>query len=794
MRLVAASISWILGIYLGWLTLSPLHYFLLLSVFLLVLLVAVIWRSKGLALWGGLCLIVLLGGIGCYHWRANEPTLEAFNNRGTVEMRGEVVRDPEFADGVTKLTFSAQEIWVGDEWAEVSGKVLIKTTILPAYSLGELLEVRGELRSLSEVEDSDYRTYLDRQGFCSTLAYPEINFLERGWLFGLRNRLAQSLSSALAEPQASLGEALLLGIRSHIPDSLRSDFYQTGTTHLLAISGFNIAIIGGMVFVGAAWLFGRRRPTYILLGLASVWFYALLTGMQPPVFRAAIMFSLFLVSLWLGRPGSAMPSLTLAAAIMVGISPSVLWDVSFQLSFVAVAGLVLLYPAFRQWGRRVVAREPDAVSSALRPVIDGTALGLAAIVATLPLTVYYFGSISLFALPATILVSLFMPGALLSAAMTAVLGLFAPTLAWFVGWSAWFFLSCMIEVVDGFGSVGFGSLSVGAVHGGWVWGYYVVLVMLISRKQVATVFSRLGGYGRTWLSVLAELTHRLPKKWAVGLLVVSTSLVWVAVLSAPGERLEVSFFDVGEGDAILIETPAGQQILIDGGPDIGGVCLELGKKLPFWDKSLDLVVLTHSDDDHVTGLVEVLRRYEVEQVLETGLSENTPAYDTWLELIDQKGIKRTVAEAGQQIELGDGMVIEVIWPRANPLEGTGSDANNNSVVLRLVWGEVSFLFTGDIEEQAEMEILYSDQWCELNSTVLKVAHHGSARSTSSQFIAAVGPQVAVVSVGVNNYFGHPSDETLARLDGVEVYRTDEHGTITFTTDGERLWMEVVRSE
>jgi competence protein ComEC len=236
--------------------------------------------------------------------------------------------------------------------------------------------------------------------------------------------------------------------------------------------------------------------------------------------------------------------------------------------------------------------------------------------------------------------------------------------------------------------------------------------------------------------------------------------------------------------------------LIDGGPDPEAISLWLGKKLPFWDKSLDLVVLTHPEDDHLVGLVEVLGRYKVEQVLEPGFEQDTPAYEEWLRLIDEKDIKRTLAKAGQQIELGDGIKIEVLHPQEEFLEGTDSDINNNAIVLRLVWKEVSFLLTGDIFEEAEREILY--QGYNLNSTVLKVAHHGSATSTSSHFLAAVDPQVAVISVGAEakERYGHPSDEVVSRLEESlgedKIYLTSKRGTITFTTDGQRLWVEVER--
>ena len=201
-------------------------------------------------------------------------------------------------------------------------------------------------------------------------------------------------------------------------------------------------------------------------------------------------------------------------------------------------------------------------------------------------------------------------------------------------------------------------------------------------------------------------------------------------------------------------------------------------------------MLTHPEGDHLVGLVEVLHRYKVGQVLEPGFHCDTPAYRKWLEIIKENDIKRTIAKAGQQIDLGDGIRIEVLHPQEELLKGTSSDVNNNSVVLRLVWEEVSFLLPGDIFEEAEREILR--QGCRLSSTVLKMAHHGSATSTSEQFLAAVNPKVAVISVGENNPFGHPSPKVIERVKEVvgedNLYLTSQRGTITFATKGKKLWV------
>jgi competence protein ComEC len=248
---------------------------------------------------------------------------------------------------------------------------------------------------------------------------------------------------------------------------------------------------------------------------------------------------------------------------------------------------------------------------------------------------------------------------------------------------------------------------------------------------------------------------------------------------------------VGQGDAILIQTPNGQNILIDGGPDPQKINLELSEKLPFWDRTIDLMVCTQPQADHITGLVDVLQRYKVKQALEPGVSYNSSIYEEWLRLIEDKEIEYDIARSGQEIDLGNGIALEVLNPPEAFFEGTSDDVDNNGVVLRLSWGQVSFLFTADIREEAEFELI--GQRGNLRSTVLKVAHHGSDTSTSQQFLAAVAPEVAIVSVGANNTFGHPSSEVrgrlIERLGEDNIYRTDEDGTIEFITDGESLWVK-----
>jgi len=259
----------------------------------------------------------------------------------------------------------------------------------------------------------------------------------------------------------------------------------------------------------------------------------------------------------------------------------------------------------------------------------------------------------------------------------------------------------------------------------------------------------------------------------------------------PDNNLHVSFLDVGQGDAILIQK-GNQQVLIDGGPSPQAIGLELGRKMPFWDRTIELMILTHPSADHITGLVEVLNRYQVREVLYPDVAFDSGIYDEWLRLVEEKKTKSTLAQVGQQIDLGNEVSIEVLNPQSPPLTSTDSDVDNNAAILHLSMGEVSFLLTADMMWEAELELIM--QRANLKSTVLKVAHHGSDTSTTTEFLAVVNPQLAVISVGADNKFGHPRDEVLSRLEdrlGSEnIYRTDEDGTVEFITNGERLWVRM----
>jgi len=733
MWLLYVSCAWVAGVFLGSkIGLPWLALFLGLVPFALV---PFLPGSRKTLIVAGLCLLAILGGvIRCPSLfpPADEHSLRFYNDKGMVEIQGMVAEEPDVRDRLCLLTFSASEVTVNGERRRVSGTALIQVPRYPAYHYGDVLNVTGKLETPQPFDNFDYKTYLAHEGIYSVICYPLAELLDRGqgipplqWIYSLRERLAASLARALPEPQGSLAQGILLGLRGNIPDSLNSAFSRTGTAHILAISGLNISIVIAMFLSLGILVFGRQRSTYIWLALVATWLYALLAGMNPPVIRAAIMGSLFLIAVYLGRQGSAIIALAFAAAVMVGIQPQLLWSVSFQLSFLAMAGLVLLYPYFQAWGRRGVAaifRSREALAATGNVIADGFAATLAAIVAVGPLIAYNFGVVSLVGLPATFFSLPALPAIIVTTALVAFVGLFAPLMAQILGWLAWLFLSYFVFLVQGFDAVPFSSFQVSTVSTWHIWGYYVILAGVIAslnyRTQLADFSSRLTSGIRKVAEGIPKPRLGFPMKWLVLPLLVVAILVWSVALTTPDDKLHVSFLDVGQGDAILIQTPNGQDILIDGGPDPQKINLELSKKLPFWDRTIDLVVCTQPQADHVTGLVEVLQRYKVKQVLEPGVPYDSAIYQEWLRLIEDKGIEYNVARAGQEIDLGNGIKIEVLNPPASLWEGTSADVDNNGVVLRLSWGKLSFLFTADIREEVEFELI--GQRANLKSTVLKM--------------------------------------------------------------------------
>jgi len=500
------SCAWVAGIFLGSKFSLPLFLFPL--GFLPFLFIPVLSGKRKNLIVLGLCLFALFGGILRFPSslpQFGQHDLCFYNDGSIVEVQGMVAEAPDIRSDRCRLKLSSSAVSMDGEDHDVSGTVLIWVPRYPGYRYGDVLKVVGELETPPQFEDFDYRGYLATQGIYAVMYYPGVDIADSGqgdsalqWLYSLRENLSLSLSRALPEPQGSLAQGLLLGIKGNIPHEVQQAFSRTGTAHLLAISGLHLGIIIAMFLGFGVLVFGRRHGVYVWLALAGIWFYVLLTGMHPPVIRGAIMGSLFLLAELLGRQRSAVTALTFAAAVMVGFQPQVLWSVSFQLSFLAMVGLISFYPLFRKWGRGGVASvfgNEGTVVSAGNMVVDAFAMSLAAILAVYPLVVFNFKVISLVGLPATFLALPALPPIIVTSAVVAFSGLFAPVVAQITGCLDWLFLSYLLGIVRGFDALPFSSFSVSIGLTWPVWGYYIAMVIAAAaisrRRQLPEVFSRL---------------------------------------------------------------------------------------------------------------------------------------------------------------------------------------------------------------------------------------------------------------------------------------------------------------
>jgi competence protein ComEC len=374
---------------------------------------------------------------------------------------------------------------------------------------------------------------------------------------------------------------------------------------------------------------------------------------------------------------------------------------------------------------------------------------------------------------------------MIAGAIALLLGLIFRPLGQVAGWVAWVFLTYTIEMVRLTARVPLASVPV-KMEGWMVFAYYALLAGLTWWfKQTKERRHELWG----------RVTANVQTKFILGASAVLLILAFSAQRGLPDGKLHVTFLDVGQGDAIFIQTPSGKQILIDGGPSETALLSQLGRQMPFWDRTLDVILLTHPDSDHVNGLVGVLERYQVDMVIHRQIEMDSETYAYWLALVADEGATVYQGEAGLQMTLDTGLEMIVLHPGV----GLWEDANNNSVVTRLTYGQVSLLLPGDIEAEVEQQLVGARRDTSLRSTVLKVPHHGSCSSTTQRFLDTVDPEVVVISVGADNRFGHPCEEVLERLEAraeqgrsVPVYRTDEQGAVEIVSDGTRVWVEVQR--
>jgi competence protein ComEC len=660
----------------------------------------------------------------------------------------------------------------------------------PAVEPGFQVLVSGFIRP--PPDGDPYGDYLRRIGIAGTIRSRSIEVepaaqapldLER-----LRRGAAAALTRAIPEPEAGLAAGILVGLRDRVDRDLAAAFMLVGASHVVAISGWNIAIVAASVGALGGRLARRRRS---VLTVGAIVAYVAFVGPSPSVVRAAAMAGVVLLARESGRAGRAAAALAWAATAILLLEPALVRDAGFQLSTLATAGLLAWATPLAEWLARVAGgRLPGWL-------VESLGVSLAAQAATLPVVLASFGRLAIVAPVVNLFVVPLVAPAMAAGAVALAAGLLVlvpavpPIVATIGGLPAWACLAAIVTAVRFGAGLPFASLDL-APPADMIAAVAVGLPLALVALRPAAIRTTLVAVGRALGAgpplpgleaagpkpARSTSSGRLPRFAALALAasVVATAL---AMAHRPDGRTTIVVLDVGQGDAILVEGSRGGRLLVDGGPDPDRLLVALDERLPPWDRRLDAIILTHPHEDHVAGLALLIERYRVGRVLEPGMRGPGPGYAAWSARLAGGGIRVGKLSAGDRLSVDDA-ALEVLWPDSGAVPAeppdTGTGINNVSIVLLGEAAGRRFLLAGDVEEEIDPLLLARGL---RRVDVLKVAHHGSRTSSTDRFLDAVRPTVAVVSAGAGNPYGHPAPATLQRLRdrGALVLRTDLDGTV-----------------
>ena len=705
---------------------------------------------------------------------SNEEKFKEFSGC-QVTISGYIITEPDIRDSRVSYIIKTVSIKTDHKEKKVSGKVLLNTLNSPENKLldyGRQIEVSGRLNMPKGKRNPggfDYRKYLAQSGVSATIYATGNNIKEgsgkhisRFAMVGmaLRNRIIGTIEKSLPPQQAGLLNGMLIGYRGGLDKTVQGAFSDAGLTHIMAVSGANVAfIVMPLLFVFKRLGMRQRMANSIVIAVLVIFVYV--TGFSPSVLRAVIMAVTVLVGQILRRDSDIFTGISLAAILLLLYNPNTLFDIGFQLSFGATLSLVLFNKGIKAKIDRL--HLPNFISD----VLSAT---LAAQIGVLPITVYYFNKISLISLLTNILVVPITEIITILGFAMAALGQINIVCSKLLGYVNTVFLSFILYVCQLSTQLPFATIRVVTPPLPLIVLYYLFLLYIFKFRE--------------WFKLNLKFKHYLA---AFGCILA----VCLIFISLPG-KLEVVFIDVGQGDSAFIKTSGGATVLIDGGgssskpgsneSNIGETTI-IPFLLDYGVTKLDAVVASHGHDDHIQGLIPVLKEFNVDNLIIPDCPDKKEL-GLLVSISKARGINVEACDKGDEIWLDKNTYFSTLHPDKN-ISITESALNNLSLVLKLNYGNTSILFTGDIEKEAE-ELLVESK-ADVTADVLKVAHHGSDTSTTEEFLEVVKPKAAVISVGKNN-FGHPSERVLEELEnnGVKIFRTDERGAIILKSDGKSI--------
>lgn len=624
-----------------------------------------------------------------------------------------------------------------------------------------------------------YKEYLKSIGIYGTIkadTVKEIGNKKLGIIKTLANDVSIKIKETIKEyiqneDNRNLLLGILIGDDDELSKNIKEDFQNSSLSHILAVSGMHVSFVIMFVTIFLSKIDFSKKISKVIC-IVFLIFFIFLTGEMPSVKRACIMAILGLISQLIYRKNDTITSLSISLLIILIYNPFSIMDVGLILSFGATCGIIIFYEIIfnlidnRNNNNKVITKINEIVS-----------VSISAQILIFPLSIMFFNKISLTFLFSNLLISSFI-GLIIALGFVSII---IPIDILFKILEV--FLILLIKIAEVFSSIPISHISIVTPSLTTIILYYVIVfgityIFLIKKKKYKRQIEK------KILTIVDKFKFFIfiHKKMLMSLLIII--IILIQVIRLVPKELRIYFIDVGQGDACLIVTPSNKTILIDGGGAKNNEEFDVGKStlLPYLlDRKItkiDYMMISHFDVDHTGSFDTVLENIKVGKVIISKQPKNSDEFTNIMKIVKSKNIKVILVSAGDKIKIDKNVLLKILYPED---ELQFEDLNNNSIVAKLVYGNFSMLFTGDIEKEAENKILnkYSNADV-LKSTVLKVAHHGSKTSSTEEFLKEVRPQIALIGVGKNNLFGHPTKEIIRRLEkyGIQICRTDKSGEIT----------------
>jgi competence protein ComEC len=801
--LITLLISYLLGLLLGnYLYLPAKPTLIVIAALLLIFLGAILLNWKGLGIVFFPVVFVLIGSfmMNLYTFPCipHNHISKLLKDEG-INVQGTLYEPPKLLEDRSRLYVDAERVYLKDGYIKVVGKIL-----LTIGDTGTDLNYGDRVRFICKLQSPgnfynpgsfNYSRHLALQGVFATgylknsreiirIGEGDSNYF-RKTIEEFREKIRNFIDKRSELPNRAIIKALLLGEQGEISEKTRDNFAATGVVHILSVSGLHLAFVAMVAFLVIRGILRVSERLMLALDinkvaaiftLFPVLFYAFIAGFGVATFRATIMIVVFLVAVVIDRQRDLYNTLAMAALIITVILPTSIFDISFQLSFVSVLAILYLTPRFTYYLSSIHDLTTEYLPSVSKKI--GRYFGflvlvsIAATIGTGPITAYHFNRVLLLGFIPNIVVVPIIDFLTIPLCLFIALTIFiSPSLASILLGLDSVIVSFVVDLVELFTylpGVSFWVITPTLLE---MVLFYLLVVFLFNINRL-----KRAGYITLVLFVLIAGDYSY----------------WYYTKNF-NRNLRVTFLSVGQGDSALIEFPKGKRMIIDGGGEEYNDSYDTGRNIiaPFlWKekiKRVDYLLLSHPHPDHLNGLRFIAKNFKVKEIWTNGQSTDMESYLELMEIVNHEGIKKVTMNVETLPKYINGVRVDIYNPPVQLFQGQGtnlqSSLNNNSVVAKLTFKEVSLLFTGDIEEKAEKNLIQLGS--RLKSTVIKAPHHGSLRSNTKEFLAKVHPSYAVFSVGYKNRFGFPNKRILERYRdlGSRTYRTDTEGAITMVTDG-----------